>query len=89
MNRKYTNLDNRTAIRMTIKDIANDGVSMIEKYWMRQNLPISETRVAEKRMPYENQIVFFQLRLDSRLLPNTLRHLDEIRKMELCGENEI
>ena len=54
MNRKYTNLDNRTAIRMTIKDIANDGVSMIEKYWTRQNLPISETRVAEKRMPNEN-----------------------------------
>lgn len=89
MNRKYTNLDNRTAIRMAIKDIANDGVSMIEKYWTRQNLPISETRVAEKRMPDENQIMFLQLRLDSRLLPNTLRNLDEIRKMELCGENEI
>ena len=82
MNRKYTNLDNRTAIRMAIKDIANDGVSMIEKYWTRQNLPISETRVAEKRMPNENQIMFLQLRLDSRLLPSTLRHLDEIRKME-------
>ena len=80
MNRKYTNLDNRTAIRMTIKDIANDGVSMIEKYWTRQNLPISETRVAEKRMPNENQIMFLQLRLDSRLLPSTLRHLDEIKK---------
>ena len=83
---KSIGLNKRRIQNETIREIAYScsEYSMFEKYLMRlnKNLPISETRKAEKRIPEETQVTFLQLRLDSRLLPCSLYCKSEIRKME-------
>lgn len=75
-NNKPIGLNKRRIQNKTIRGVAYScsECSMFEKYLMRlnKNLPISETRVGEKRIPEETRILFLQLRLDSRLLPCSL-----------------
>lgn len=83
-NNESIKLDKRISLHETIGDISYScsSQSIFGKYWAKQNLPMSETRKAEKRIPEETQVTFLQLRLDSRLLPCSLYCKSEIRKME-------
>lgn len=84
-NNETVKLNKRTSSNETIGEVAYScsSWSIFEKYWRKQNLPMSETRILE-----ETQVMFLQLRLDSRLLPCSLYHRNEIREMEK-EENEI
>ena len=83
-NNESIKLDKRISLHETIGDISYScsSQSIFGKYWAKQNLPMSETRKAEKRIPEETQLVFLQLSLSSRILPCSLYHKNEIEKME-------
>lgn len=89
-NNETVKLNKRTLSNETIGEVAYScsSWSIFEKYWRKQNLPMSETRIAEKRIPEETQVTFLQLRLSSRILPCSLYHKNEIEKMER-GEFDV
>lgn len=83
-NNESKKLSKRTMINKTIEEMTCNcsTCSIFEKYLNKQNFPISETRIGEKRIPEETQLVFLQLSLSSRILPCSLYHKNEMEKME-------
>ena len=80
---KSIGLNKRRRQNETIRGVAYSCSerSMFEKYLMRlnKNLPISETRAGERRIPEETQIVVLSLPLSTRILPCSLYDKNEIR----------